>query len=223
MKDRRVTIVVHTDGELESHEYRLPLWAFHVGKWSALTVGLAIVLFFAFAGPIGRAAARAPVLEREVARLREENGRVQQLAGALNRAEASYQELRALLGVKAPPEQAVAANADLMRAVSVRASAPDAPARRETGPVRAAGGGVVQAAGTDPAYGLFVLVRHPEGYETIYGHASRLLVHEGDSVRTGQVIALSGSSGRSTAPHLHFEIRREGRSLDPLTVVKREN
>src|SRR5438876_512736 len=133
MKDRRVTIVVHTDGELESHEYRLPLWAFHVGKWSALTVGLAIVLFFAFAGPIGRAAARAPVLEREVARLREENGRVQQLAGALNRAEASYQELRALLGVKAPPEQAVAANADLMRAVSVRASAPDAPARRETG------------------------------------------------------------------------------------------
>ena len=263
MKDRRVTIVVHTDGELESHEYRLPLWAFHVGKWSALTVGLAIVLFFAFAGPIGRAAARAPVLEREVARLREENGRVQQLAGALNRAEASYQELRALLGVKAPPEQAVAANADVMRAVSVRASAPDAPARRETGPsapaewpldipgfvtrgqvrpgdpaeshpgidiavpagtpVRAAGGGVVQAAGTDPAYGLFVLVRHPEGYETIYGHASRLLVHEGDSVRTGQVIALSGSSGRSTAPHLHFEIRREGRSLDPLTVVKREN
>ncbi len=263
MKDRRVTIVVHTDGELESHEYRLPLWAFHVGKWSALTVGLAIVLFFAFAGPIGRAAARAPVLEREVARLREENGRVQQLAGALNRAEASYQELRALLGVKAPPEQAVAANADLMRAVSVRASAPDAPARRETGPsapaewpldipgfvtrgqvrpgdpaeshpgidiavpagtpVRAAGGGVVQAAGTDPAYGLFVLLRHPEGYETIYGHASRLLVHEGDSVRTGQVIALSGSSGRSTAPHLHFEIRREGRSLDPLTVVKQEN
>src|SRR5207244_4528373 len=93
-----------------SREYRLPLWAFHVGKWSALTVGLAIVLFFAFAGPIGRAAARAPVLEREVARLREENGRVQQLAGALNRAEASYQELRALLGVKAPPEQAVAAN-----------------------------------------------------------------------------------------------------------------
>ena len=263
MKDRRVTIVVHTDGELASHEYRLPLWAFQVGKWSALVVGLAIVLFFAFAGPIGRAAARAPVLEREVARLREENGRVQQLAGALNRAEANYQELRALLGVKAPPEQAVAASGDLMRAVPVRATAPDALARHPPSPfapaewpldvagfvtrgqvragdpaeshpgidiavpagtpVRAAGGGVVEAAGTDPAYGLFVLLRHAEGYETMYGHASRLLVHEGDSVRAGQVIALSGSSGRSTAPHLHFEIRREGRSLDPLTVVKREN
>src|SRR2546430_13259153 len=90
-------------------------------------------------------------------------------------------------------------------------------------PVRAAGGGMVAAAGIDPAYGLFVLLRHAQGYETMYGHASRLLVREGDSVQAGQVIALSGTSGRSTAPHLHFEIRRDGRSLDPLTVVKQEN
>src|SRR5438034_11716422 len=89
--------------------------------------------------------------------------------------------------------------------------------------VRAAGGGTVETAGTDPDYGLFVLLRHPDGYETMYGHASRLLVHDGDSVQAGQVIALSGNSGRSTAPHLHFEIRREGRALDPLTMVKQEN
>ena len=49
---------------------------------------------------------------------------------------------------------------------------------------------------------------------------SRLLVVEGDDVQSGQVIALSGSSGRSTAPHLHFEIRRDKKSLDPLTLVK---
>ena len=90
-------------------------------------------------------------------------------------------------------------------------------------PVRAAGGGVVEAAGTDPAYGLFVLLRHSGGYETMYGHASRVLVRDGDSIQAGQVIALSGNSGRSTAPHLHFEIRREGKSIDPLTVVKQEN
>jgi murein DD-endopeptidase MepM/ murein hydrolase activator NlpD len=261
-KDRRVTIVVHTDGDLASRQYRVPLWAFEAGKWGALVVGLLVVLFFTFAGPIGRAAARVPGLERRVARLEEENGRVQQLAAALNRAEVNYQDLRAMLGVRVPREKG-AATGDFVRAVAVRARPPSAPLRYEPGatepahwpldlpgfltrgqvrpgdpaeahpgidiavpagtPVRAAGGGVVEAAGTDLAYGLFVLLRHSSGYETMYGHASRLLVREGDSVQAGQVIALSGNSGRSTAPHLHFEIRREGKSLDPLTVVKQEN
>jgi murein DD-endopeptidase MepM/ murein hydrolase activator NlpD len=262
-KDRHVTIVIHTDGELASRQYRVPVWALEAGKWSALVVAFLVVLFFAFAGPIGRAAARVPGLEREVVRLREENGRVQQLAAALNRAEANYQELRAMLGVRAPREKAVVAAGDLMRATPVRGRPPAAPLRYERGPsepahwpldipgfvtrgqvrpgdpaeshpgidiavpagtpVRAAGGGLVEAAGTDPAYGQFVLLRHASGYETMYGHASRVLVRDGDSVQAGQVIALSGNSGRSTAPHLHFEIRREGKSLDPLTVVKQEN
>jgi murein DD-endopeptidase MepM/ murein hydrolase activator NlpD len=69
-------------------------------------------------------------------------------------------------------------------------------------------------------YGIFVLVRHPDGYETMYGHASRLLVRDGDEVAAGQVIVLSGNTGRSTAPHLHFEVRRGGRSIDPLAVIK---
>lgn len=89
--------------------------------------------------------------------------------------------------------------------------------------IRASGGGTVVMAGTDTSYGLFVLLRHPDGYESMYGHASRLLVRENDEVSAGQVIALSGSTGRSTAPHLHFEIRRGGRSLDPLTLVKEGN
>ena len=265
LKDRRVTIVVHTDGELASRQYRVPLWAFEAGKWSALVVGLLVVLFFAFAGPISRAAARVPGLERDVARLEEENRRVQQLAAALNRAEVNYQELRSMLGVKAEREKGGAApTADLTRATPVRGRPPSAPLKYLPGPsepvhwplgdvpgfvtrgqvrpgdpaeshpgidiavppatpVRAAGGGLVEAAGTDPAYGLFVLLRHSGGYETMYGHASRVLVRDGDSIQAGQVIALSGNSGRSTAPHLHFEIRREGKSIDPLTVVKQEN
>jgi len=262
MKQKSVTIVVHTDRELESHQYRVPLWAFEMGKWAAGAIAVLVVLFFLFAGPITRNAVRAQFLDREVARLKRENSRVQQLAAALNRAEANYQELRQLLGVKAPPEKVVV-TADLMRALPVLARGPRAPTRFEPDsarplhwpldvvgfvtrgqvrpgdpaeshpgidiavpagtPVRAAGAGLVAQAATDPAYGLFVLLRHSGGYETMYGHASRLLVREGDSVASGQVVALSGSSGRSTAPHLHFEIRREGRSLDPLTVVKQEN
>jgi murein DD-endopeptidase MepM/ murein hydrolase activator NlpD len=270
MSRRGVTIVVHTDGDLNSRQYRLPLWAVQVGKWGAIAVTVLVVLFFAFAGPIGRNAARVPGLEREVARLRADNSRVQQLAAALNRAEASYQELRQMLGVKAPPTSrsggTVARRGDAattLRAVSVRATPPGAPPHYETGPsipshwpleavgfltrgqvrpgalaeshpgvdiatptetpVRASGGGTVAATGYDPDYGLFVLLRHPSGYETMYGHAARLLVAEGDEVGAGQVIALSGSSGRSTAPHLHFEIRRDGKALDPLTLVKEGN
>src|SRR5216117_2872254 len=130
-KDRRVTIVVHTDGDLASRQYRVPVCAFEAGKWGALVVGLLVVLFFAFAGPIGRAAARVPGLERQVARLEEENSRVQQLAAALNRAEANYQELRTMLGVRAPREKgATAPTGDLVRGRRTRPPSFGAPALR---------------------------------------------------------------------------------------------
>src|SRR3989449_5160605 len=123
-----VTIVVHPEGELESRQYRVPIWAFEMGKWTAGGIAVLVVLFFLFAGPITRNAVRAQLLDREVTRLKEENSRVQQLAAALNRAEANYQELRQLLGVKAPPEKVVV-TADLLRAVAVQARAPGAASR----------------------------------------------------------------------------------------------
>jgi murein DD-endopeptidase MepM/ murein hydrolase activator NlpD len=89
--------------------------------------------------------------------------------------------------------------------------------------VRASGGGRVKDTGTDPAYGLFVLIEHPDGYETMYGHLSRIVVRRDAAVRAGQVIALSGNSGRSTAPHLHFEVRRANHSIDPLLMVREGN
>jgi murein DD-endopeptidase MepM/ murein hydrolase activator NlpD len=87
-------------------------------------------------------------------------------------------------------------------------------------PIRAAGGGLISEVGDDPEYGRFVIVDHPSDYQSLYGHASRLLVQAGDSVQAGQVIALAGSTGRSTGPHLHFEIRRGARAIDPRTVVR---
>jgi murein DD-endopeptidase MepM/ murein hydrolase activator NlpD len=89
-------------------------------------------------------------------------------------------------------------------------------------PIRAAGGGVISETGEDPEYGMFVVLDHPDGYQSLYGHASRLLVAIADSVSAGQVIALSGSTGRSTGPHLHFEIRVGGRAVDPRTVVREQ-
>ena len=86
--------------------------------------------------------------------------------------------------------------------------------------VRASGGAVVRQAGQDPEYGFFVLLEHAGGYQSMYGHLSRILVAADATVASGQVIGLSGNSGRSTAPHLHFEIRQGGLSLDPQTMVK---
>lgn len=85
--------------------------------------------------------------------------------------------------------------------------------------VRAAAAGVVEDAGRDEVYGLFVLLGHGGGLNSMYGHASQLFVAPGDSVERHEVIALSGSTGRSTAPHLHFEVRRDGEPVDPLTFV----
>lgn len=82
-------------------------------------------------------------------------------------------------------------------------------------PVRAAAAGSVSFAGWDPEYGYLVVVEHGLGLETRYGHNSRLSVALGDRVERGQLVAAVGSTGRSTAPHLHFEIRKEGIAVDP--------
>lgn len=86
--------------------------------------------------------------------------------------------------------------------------------------VRASGGGRVVQAGEDEEYGRFVLISHPDGYETMYGHLSRIVVGEGDRVDQGAVIGRSGNTGRSSAPHLHFEIRQDGTAVDPVTMLK---
>lgn len=86
--------------------------------------------------------------------------------------------------------------------------------------IRAAGAGTVRAAGIDDVYGQYVVIDHGQSLESVYGHASRLFVTAGDRVRRAEVIGLTGSTGRSTAPHLHFEIRRDGKAVDPLAFVR---
>jgi murein DD-endopeptidase MepM/ murein hydrolase activator NlpD len=86
--------------------------------------------------------------------------------------------------------------------------------------IRAAGSAYVVDVGEDPVYGRFVSLDHGDGYRTLYAHASVTLVELGQRVRRNQVIALSGSTGRSTAPHLHFEIILNGAPVDPLTMVR---
>lgn len=87
--------------------------------------------------------------------------------------------------------------------------------------IRAAGAGEVVDVGEDDVYGRYVVLDHGNGYRTRYAHASVTLVERNRTVRRNEVIALSGSTGQSTAPHLHFEIILDGEAVDPLTMVQR--
>lgn len=81
--------------------------------------------------------------------------------------------------------------------------------------------GVVTWSGPRSGYGLMVEVNHGQGYTTRYAHAEKLLVDVGDIVTKGQNIALVGSTGRSTGPHVHFEVYKNGRVVDPAAYIHR--
>ena len=85
--------------------------------------------------------------------------------------------------------------------------------------VRSAAAGRVAFAGDRGSYGTTIIVEHPGGRQTLYGHLSQTQVQAGDLVDAGQVIGKSGSSGRSTGPHLHFEVLDGGHPVDPAAVV----
>ena len=81
--------------------------------------------------------------------------------------------------------------------------------------------GVVTWARQREGYGVLVEVNHGNGYVTRYAHNSRALVAAGDTVQRGQAVAVVGSTGRSTGPHVHFEVLRDGRQIDPMAFIGR--
>lgn len=93
--------------------------------------------------------------------------------------------------------------------------------RTRTGtPVRASGSGTVVRAGRAGGYGNMVEIDHGHGLTTRYAHLSKILVKKGERVVAGATIAKSGNSGRSTGPHLHYEIRRNGKAINPIGIIQ---
>jgi len=95
----------------------------------------------------------------------------------------------------------------------------DIAASSET-PIRASEAGEVLSAYWAGGLGRAVVLKHKSGYSTVYGHASSLLVKPGQKVQKGETIAKVGRTGRATGPHVHFEIRKNGKRLDPLTLLR---
>jgi murein DD-endopeptidase MepM/ murein hydrolase activator NlpD len=87
-------------------------------------------------------------------------------------------------------------------------------------PVYATADGIVSRAEWSGGYGNLVEVNHGRGLQTRFGHLSRILVHDGDRVKRGQLIALMGSTGRSTGSHLHYEVRIDGHAVNPVPFLQ---
>ena len=86
--------------------------------------------------------------------------------------------------------------------------------------IRAAAAGTVSSAGTESGYGRAVRIVHPDGTTTVYAHMSQLVVSTGQRVEAGAQVGQEGSTGRSTGPHLHFEVRVDGAPIDPLAWLR---
>lgn len=256
---RAVTVTIHRDGALASQSYRIPLAGFRAGIAALSGIGLLLLLAIAFYGPIARQAARVPGLRRDIDRLTADNRQIRELAEALDRVEANYGRLRAMVGADIVPHP-VMSGSSLPVAPTLLVLPGELRPRYEAGPsvpghwpldergyltrgqvaadsaseahpgidvavptgalVRASGGGTILDAGEDKEYGYFVLIQHPSGYQSMYGHLSRTIGAQGARIRAGQVIGRSGNTGRSSAPHLHFEIRHDGLAVDPMTLIR---
>lgn len=244
-----VSIIVVPEGSDRSRTYTLSQGRIRLLMVLGVALGLTVAGLTGTWWLMAKKAATADDLAHQVDSLTARQERMEQLAQRLAELEARYNRIRSLFGSVDRPEsdlwlpRAGASGRDRSRGNDNSSSPTSWPltvAGFVTQPlvdgadgdhpgvdiavptdsyIRAAGSGQVVDAASDPTYGLFVLIEHGSGVRTLYGHASLLLVDRGQRVRQGEVIALSGSTGRSTAPHLHFEILRNGSPVDPLSMV----
>jgi murein DD-endopeptidase MepM/ murein hydrolase activator NlpD len=87
-------------------------------------------------------------------------------------------------------------------------------------PIYATADGIVGRSEYSGAYGNLVEINHGQGIQTRYGHMSRLIARPGQRVRRGELIGLMGSTGRSTGSHLHYEVRIDGRAVNPIPFIQ---
>lgn len=250
MSERKLTLIVVPHGDLETRTLEISYRRLTLLLIVVVLAITGFVVMASSWWYLAAQATRVGGLVEQVEYLEGERQKVVELAAHLEEAEARYEQVRLLLDAdpgargrepllppirpdeSASPTSGVSDVPDawpLTQAGYITRALSDEGGEAHPGIdiavpqdayIRAAGAGVVQSAGTDEIYGHFVLIDHGDGYASMYGHASQLFVAPGDTVERHEVIALSGSTGRSTAPHLHFELRRNGQAIDPLPYLR---
>jgi murein DD-endopeptidase MepM/ murein hydrolase activator NlpD len=249
MPRKEISVIVSGNYTPSSFRFSLPLplarVLFGAACVAALAVAAALVLVLSGAYRLTRLA----YLERRNRTLEAEFARVGVLRERLQRLEENSRKMAEMLGVELTPPpvnwDSVPGDSEPLPGWVTReawgshplpslAPVEDAVLSRTSGTgheavdlaaasgarVRATADGVVARRASDREYGKYLLLTHTGGYETFYGHLSGWAVKAGDTVLAGQAIGQVGSSGNSTAPHLHFEVRKDGRPVDPSTLIR---
>ena len=243
-------IVIPDEARDGGRTFRLTHRRFRLLKWVGAFGLIAVALLAGSWGYMAIQVARVEELEAELTELRVDREALAVLSTELEEIEGRYRTIRSLFGVDTlavasnlwmPPPSGRSSSAEsdepgnlpnswpltvrgfvtqvLLEGVDGAHPGLDIAVPSDTY-VRAAGGGTVLEVGEDEIYGRYVVIDHGSGYQSRYAHASQTLVSAAQRVRRNEVIALSGSTGRSTAPHLHFEIRLNGEAVNPLTMVR---
>jgi murein DD-endopeptidase MepM/ murein hydrolase activator NlpD len=250
MDDRRLTLIIVPHGDLETRTFEISYSRLRFLAWTGAMGLVGLLVMVAAWFYLAARASKVEALENEISGFQEERAKVDSLTSLVLEIEGQYERVRQLLGAdgssagqppmlpklgeKKPASGTVKSVIDLWPLGTTKgfitrgltgdreANHPgiDIAVQMKTY-IRAAGPGRVLEAGQDRIYGNYLVIDHGEGLQTVYGHAESLLVAKGDAVKRSQVIALSGNSGRSTAPHLHFEVKLNGKAVDPLSYVKR--
>ena len=200
---------------------------------AGMAIGGVLVALFVF---FAIQAARVPLLTHRIATMESDAKRLDTLEVALTQLQKRYEQVQTMFGatpvvkrdsvvLTVPSRFPLDSKGFVTRGVGsgqeygVAHPGLDIAVANAT-EVRAAGGGLVVEVSETPEYGKMIRLSHPEQYETLYGHLSQVLVKQGDKVALGALIGLSGNTGRSTAPHLHFEMRRNGQAVDPMQIIQ---
>ncbi|MEZ4647225.1 MAG: M23 family metallopeptidase [Candidatus Eisenbacteria bacterium] len=243
---KSLLVLIEPDGAARTHQFRVSyrsIRAVAVSIAVLLLVGLALVILVARTYP---AYLENGSLTAENDSLRVAFGRMSHIEAELGELRATNRQLLSLVGVEPQVVDSLTKvdwdidnmsqewelssptlspySGLISRGFGVGAEEPRHPGIDVAGPegslIVASGGGIVTRAGWDDVYGNCLLLDHGDGIQSFYGHNRDLLVGEGDSVRVGQPLGRLGSTGRSSAPHLHFEVRVDGAQVDPGEFVK---
>jgi len=249
MRRKRISFSVTTDFSPRMFRRTLSLGLARALLVLLGIVALLVIGALALAGSGTYRIARLRMLERRNAELETEFARVSELRDRLEQLEDQNQRMAEMLGVGLTPppvdwntvpfdssDLPAWATGSEWGSVPLPSLMPvdryvvsrgfDATHRgidlaAQTGtPVRASADAIAAGTGYDSVFGNYVLLRHLQGYETYYGHLQEAKVVVRDTVRAGQLIGTVGSSGRSSAPHLHFEVIDNGRQVDPTIIFR---